>query len=73
MRVSVCSGTAVLVTASVDVDKSGASYYGEQNLHYLDIKGEGAVVQLREYTARPAHGVGAYTYITRHVTSSPDT
>ncbi|CAL8374616.1 eukaryotic translation initiation factor 2A isoform X1 [Gadus morhua] len=39
-------GTAVLVTASVDVDKSGASYYGEQNLHYLDIKGEGAVVQL---------------------------
>ncbi|XP_061074005.1 eukaryotic translation initiation factor 2A [Conger conger] len=38
--------TAVLVTASVDVDKSGASYYGEQALHYLAVSGESAVVQL---------------------------
>ncbi|KAJ8410656.1 hypothetical protein AAFF_G00186130 [Aldrovandia affinis] len=38
--------TAVLVTASVEVDKSGASYYGEQMLHYLGINGETAVVQL---------------------------
>ncbi|CAL8363559.1 unnamed protein product [Merluccius merluccius] len=39
-------GSAVLVTASTDVDKSGASYYGEQTLHYLAVSGEGAVVQL---------------------------
>ncbi|KAJ8280527.1 hypothetical protein GJAV_G00055910 [Gymnothorax javanicus] len=38
--------TAVLVTASVEVDKTGASYYGEQTLHYLAVSGESAVVQL---------------------------
>ncbi|XP_036392819.1 eukaryotic translation initiation factor 2A isoform X1 [Megalops cyprinoides] len=38
--------TAVLVTASTEVDKTGASYYGEQTLHYLAINGESAVVQL---------------------------
>ena len=56
----------MLVTASVDVDKSGASYYGEQNLHYLDIKGEGAVVQLREYTA-------ALRTVSARTHTSPDT
>ncbi|XP_033372557.1 eukaryotic translation initiation factor 2A isoform X5 [Parus major] len=38
--------TAVLVVASTEVDKSGASYYGEQTLHYLAASGESAVVQL---------------------------
>ncbi|XP_047450565.1 eukaryotic translation initiation factor 2A [Mugil cephalus] len=38
--------SAVLVTASTEVDKSGASYYGEQTLHYLSVNGETAVVQL---------------------------
>uniref|UniRef100_A0A1A8J2I6 Eukaryotic translation initiation factor 2A n=1 Tax=Nothobranchius kuhntae TaxID=321403 RepID=A0A1A8J2I6_NOTKU len=38
--------SAVLVTASTEVDKSGASYYGEQTLHYLAVNGETAVVQL---------------------------
>ncbi|XP_014894579.1 eukaryotic translation initiation factor 2A [Poecilia latipinna] len=38
--------TAVLVTASTEVDKSGASYYGEQTLHYLGVNGETALVQL---------------------------
>ncbi|XP_029471426.1 eukaryotic translation initiation factor 2A isoform X2 [Rhinatrema bivittatum] len=38
--------TAVLVTASTDVDKTGASYYGEQTLHYIATNGESAVVQL---------------------------
>ncbi|TRY72864.1 hypothetical protein DNTS_007670 [Danionella cerebrum] len=38
--------TAVLVTASTEVDKSGASYYGEQTLHYVATNGESAVVQL---------------------------
>lgn len=41
------------MTASVEVDKSGASYYGEQTLHYLATNGETAMVQLREY--RPLH------------------
>uniref|UniRef100_V9KP10 Eukaryotic translation initiation factor 2A n=1 Tax=Callorhinchus milii TaxID=7868 RepID=V9KP10_CALMI len=39
-------GSAVLVIASTDVDKSGASYYGEQTLHYIATNGESAVVQL---------------------------
>ncbi|XP_073706124.1 eukaryotic translation initiation factor 2A [Garra rufa] len=38
--------TAVLVTASTEVDKTGASYYGEQTLHYVATNGESAVVQL---------------------------
>ncbi|XP_067103036.1 eukaryotic translation initiation factor 2A [Osmerus mordax] len=38
--------TSVLVTASTEVDKTGASYYGEQTLHYLAINGETAAVQL---------------------------
>uniref|UniRef100_A0AAY4AXC6 Eukaryotic translation initiation factor 2A n=1 Tax=Denticeps clupeoides TaxID=299321 RepID=A0AAY4AXC6_9TELE len=38
--------SAVLVTASTEVDKTGASYYGEQTLHYLATNGESAVVQL---------------------------
>ncbi|XP_071839266.1 eukaryotic translation initiation factor 2A-like [Apostichopus japonicus] len=38
--------TAVLVICVADVDQSGASYYGEQTLHYLSIKGEGSNVTL---------------------------
>ncbi|XP_054884394.1 eukaryotic translation initiation factor 2A [Poeciliopsis prolifica] len=38
--------SAVLVTASTEVDKSGASYYGEQTLHYLGVNGETSLVQL---------------------------
>ncbi|XP_005751697.1 eukaryotic translation initiation factor 2A [Pundamilia nyererei] len=38
--------SAVLVTASTEVDKTGASYYGEQTLHYLGVNGETALVQL---------------------------
>ncbi|XP_029301445.1 eukaryotic translation initiation factor 2A [Cottoperca gobio] len=40
--------SAVLVTASTEVDKSGASYYGEQTLHYLAVSGETALVQLQK-------------------------
>lgn len=39
-------GSAVVVMASTDVDKTGASYYGEQTLHYLAVDGETSVVQL---------------------------
>ncbi|XP_028321530.1 eukaryotic translation initiation factor 2A isoform X2 [Gouania willdenowi] len=38
--------SCVLVTASCDVDKSGASYYGQQTLHFLSVGGETAIVQL---------------------------
>ncbi|XP_078140397.1 LOW QUALITY PROTEIN: eukaryotic translation initiation factor 2A [Centroberyx gerrardi] len=38
--------SALLVTASTEVDKTGASYYGEQTLHYLAVNGESAAVQL---------------------------
>ncbi|XP_026188008.1 eukaryotic translation initiation factor 2A [Mastacembelus armatus] len=38
--------SAVLVTASTEVDKTGASYYGEQTLHYIAVNGETALVQL---------------------------
>ncbi|XP_033637259.1 eukaryotic translation initiation factor 2A-like [Asterias rubens] len=39
-------GTALLAIASVDVDKTGKSYYGEQALHYLDTSGQGCTVAL---------------------------
>ncbi|XP_059187592.1 eukaryotic translation initiation factor 2A isoform X2 [Centropristis striata] len=38
--------SAVLVTASSEVDKSGASYYGTQTLHYLAASGETSQVPL---------------------------
>lgn len=54
--------TAVLVVASTEVDKSGASYYGEQTLHYVAASGESAVVQLREYPMLPCSpGTGPYS------------
>lgn len=31
------------------MDKTGASYYGEQTLHYLAVNGETALVQLGEF------------------------
>lgn len=48
IKVFTLTATAVLVIASTDVDKTGASYYGEQTLHYIATNGESAVVQLRE-------------------------
>lgn len=40
-------GNCVLLMTSTDVDTSGASYYGKQTLHFLDVKGTSAMVQLR--------------------------
>ncbi len=47
-RLFVCFliGSAVLVITTTEVDKTGASYYGEQGLHYLSAKGEGNIVLL---------------------------
>ena len=43
---SLCVGSAVLVTTTTEMDKTGASYYGEQGLHYLSTRGDGNMVQL---------------------------
>jgi len=37
-------GTALLILTSLEVDASGASYYGEQSLHYMDVTGESSLV-----------------------------
>ena len=42
-------GTSALLLTNTDVDKTGASYYGKQTLHYLDAKGETAMVMLSKY------------------------
>ncbi|XP_019857196.1 PREDICTED: eukaryotic translation initiation factor 2A-like isoform X2 [Amphimedon queenslandica] len=39
-------GKGVLVLTTTDVDKSGESYYGEQHLYYLTVKGDGSMVPL---------------------------
>lgn len=56
IKVFMLLATAVLVIASTDVDKTGASYYGEQTLHYIGTNGESAVVQLRECQAESMMG-----------------
>ena len=40
------AGTALLAMTSTEVDKSGASYYGEQGLNYLDVNGTSNIVTL---------------------------
>ncbi|KAJ7390312.1 Eukaryotic translation initiation factor 2A [Desmophyllum pertusum] len=39
-------GSAVLVVTATDVDKTGASYYGEQTLQYISTSGESSMIQL---------------------------
>ncbi|XP_043276692.1 eukaryotic translation initiation factor 2A [Venturia canescens] len=41
-------GTSALVMTTMEVDKTGASYYGKQGLHFLSIKGDTAMVTLSE-------------------------
>ncbi|KAG7202566.1 hypothetical protein KM043_009762 [Ampulex compressa] len=48
-------GTNALLMTNVEVDKTGASYYGKQTLHYLDIKGKTAMVTLSK--EGPIHAV----------------
>ncbi|XP_034939698.1 eukaryotic translation initiation factor 2A [Chelonus insularis] len=43
------NGTSVLVITSSDVDVTGASYYGKQALHYLNVKGEAVNIILQEH------------------------
>lgn len=39
-------GTAVLLLTQAEVDKTGGSYYGKQQLHFMSTKGETAMVGL---------------------------
>ncbi|XP_046588004.1 eukaryotic translation initiation factor 2A [Neodiprion lecontei] len=48
-------GTSALLMTSTEVDKTGASYYGKQTLHYLDTKGQTAMVMLGK--EGPIHSV----------------
>ncbi|XP_015439866.1 PREDICTED: eukaryotic translation initiation factor 2A isoform X2 [Dufourea novaeangliae] len=40
------TGAHALLLTSTEVDKTGASYYGKQTLHYLNTKGETAMLML---------------------------
>lgn len=40
------SGNSLLLTCQVEFDKSGKSYYGEQTLNYMNVKGESYFVKL---------------------------
>lgn len=40
------SGNSLLLTCIADFDKSGKSYYGEQSLNFLNVKGESYFVKL---------------------------
>ena len=39
-------GKSVLLLTQSEVDKTGASYYGKTQLHYVDWEGDTAMVQL---------------------------
>ena len=54
------SGSGVLVLTTTEVDKTGASYYGEQGLHYLSAKGEGNIVLLGTKTVCVQVQFGSY-------------
>ena len=47
----------MLVLTTTEVDKTGASYYGEQGLHYLSSKGEGNIVILSKWQLGVTHGI----------------
>jgi len=40
------TGTAVLILTQAEVDKTGGSYYGKQQLHYMSCKGDTSLVAL---------------------------
>jgi len=40
------TGSAVLLLVQAEVDKTGASYYGKQQLHFITTKGDTAMIQL---------------------------
>ena len=51
----------MLALTSTDVDKTGESYYGEQALHFLSVKGDGNMMQLGEWAAQFDRGLETYS------------
>lgn len=49
-------GTSLLMLTSMDVDKTGASYYGKQTLYYLSVNGDTIMVTLSNDES-PIHAV----------------
>ncbi len=45
-------GNYVLLLTSTETDKTGATYYGKQSLHFLSTKGDTAIVLLSESNFR---------------------
>lgn len=42
-------GTGALVIASMEVDKTGSSYYGKQSLQFVSVRGDTSMVPLSKY------------------------
>jgi len=42
----ILDGRSVLLLCQSEVDKTGASYYGKTQLHYVDVEGETMLLQL---------------------------
>jgi len=42
------AGTCVLLLVQAEVDKTGSSYYGKQQLHFMSVKGETSRIQLNK-------------------------
>ena len=53
----------MLALTSTDVDKTGESYYGEQALHFLSVKGDGNMMQLGEWAAQLDRGLETYSVL----------
>ena len=43
-------GTCMLILTSTEVDTSGASYYGEQSLHFINVKGDASLIPFGKST-----------------------
>lgn len=45
----IMAGTCMLILTSTEVDTTGASYYGEQSLHFINVKGDASLVPFGKY------------------------
>jgi translation initiation factor 2A len=60
-------GTAVLLLTQAEVDKTGGSYYGKQQLHFMSTKGETSMVGLAKegpiYSVQWSHDGSLFTAV----------